>query len=591
MHKIISLLAQRHSVLILIALSLVQGVYAQSTEIRLVQTCGSQPLLGKHIIQNEERKPDSQVIDEFIKAQIGEDKLEAALDSISLDSVESKLTAYIHLGPKYSFDEIRLDSVSSDLLKRINIKSPRTTAEFLEIRQQLIDYYADRGYPFAVVRLRDMQLQGGKVSGQLQVDEGNLVTLSEIVVNGKVQLRKSYLENYLDFRKGDAYNHSLVKDIQAKLDRLRFLRTTDTPQLSFIYDYASLNLFLEDKNTSRFDLIFGVIPTSNIDDRQLFLSMDFTTELLNKLGYGEYIFLKFERLRPEQQKLNLRFNYPYLLDTPFAIDVDFEIFRLSLDYQTVKSNLGLQYLINSTDNLKVSWVYEGSRIVEVDTVSLLATRQLPDDLSVTQSGLAVEANIFRVDYRFNPRRGYAITLGATGGQRRILLDQNILQLSNDQVDFGALYEELDLVSSRFEVRTDIAYYRPIGRRGTIMSRLRGGWRLAPGNELLRNEKFQIGGNKLLKGFDEASIFTSYYGLTTFEYRLLLSQNSYFSAPFIDVGYIEVDGRSELAIGLGAGLVAETKVGMFNFSVAVGRNQSQPFDFSKPKAHFGFVSLF
>ena len=78
--------------------------------------------------------------------------------------------------------------------------------------------------------------------------------------------------------------------------------------------------------------------------------------------------------------------------------------------------------------------------------------------------------------------------------------------------------------------------------------------------------------------------------------MLLSENSYFSAPFIDVGYIDRstgDSGSirEIAIGIGAGLVFETKVGLFNFSIASGRNDDQGFDFGRPKAHFGFSSLF
>ena len=84
----------------------------------------------------------------------------------------------------------------------------------------------------------------------------------------------------------------------------------------------------------------------------------------------------------------------------------------------------------------------------------------------------------------------------------------------------------------------------------------------------------------------------YYAISTVEYRLLLSNNSYFSLPFIDAGFIEnADGDRELATGIGGSLGIETKVGLFNFTIAVGRTSSVGFDFGRPKAHFGFVSLF
>jgi len=574
----------------LVLLTVSTDCLAQVEQIQLIQTCGTKPALEDALIANTDRRPTIDVINEKVNELLAVDRLEAAIDSIVYDSLTRSDLVYLHVGPEYTFDQISLDSISKELLDRVDIHQPRTTSEYLDSRSKLADYYATKGYPFARVRLQDLQMNKGTISGTLKVDEGNLIIQDSIIINGEVQIRQGYLRNYLDFHKGEPYDHSKVKEIKDKLDKLRFLRTTEEPNLSFIYDYASLNLYVEPRNTSRFDLLFGVIPTNNIQGRQLFLSLDFTTELLNKLGYGEYIFLNFERLRPEQQKLDIRFNYPYLLDSPFAIDLSFEIFRNALDYQTTKSDLGVQYLINSSDYIKVAWNFESSKIVEVDSLAIVNARALPQDLSVTQSGLSVKAVISKLDYRYNPRRGYSIEIGAVGGQRRILIDPGILALSNSEVDFQSLYDSLDLVSPRFELTTELSYFRPIARRGTIGLLLNGGWRYTPG-ELLRNEKFQIGGNQLLRGFDEASLFTSYYGVASLEYRLLLSENSYFSAPFVDIGYIELNGDDQLAIGIGAGLVAETKVGLFNFSVAVGQNQDQSFDFSRPKAHFGFVSLF
>ena len=62
-------------------------------------------------------------------------------------------------------------------------------------------------------------------------------------------------------------------------------------------------------------------------------------------------------------------------------------------------------------------------------------------------------------------------------------------------------------------------------------------------------------------------------------------------PFIDAGFVSLDGELEFVSGLGGGLVIETKVGLFNFSVAAGKSPDEAFDFSRPKAHFGYISLF
>ncbi len=564
-------------------------------KILLLQTCKSAYRIPQEILAHDNSHPLASYIDEVLNPIIAEDYLEASLDSMSIHPEQDSATAYIHIGPQYDFKNIQLDSLGEDLLDRLNIKSPRTAQEYLESRDKIRDHYGEFGYPFAVVSLEEMHLENGVVRGRLQVNENNKIIMDSIILHGNLNIRQGYLKNLLNIHKGDPYNHSDISSVTRKLDQLRFMELTEPPALSFIYDYASLNLYAKKKNASRFDLIFGVIPTTNLQESQLFLSLDFTAEMLNKLGYGEYIFVDFERLRPEQQKFETKFNYPYFLDTKFAIDTRFKLFRLATDYQTLTADLGVQYLLNDRDRIRVAWNYESSRIVEVDTMRLLSRRRLPDDLSVSQTGFVVEGNFSRLDHFFNPRRGSKLNVSATAGQKRILIDPLITNINDENVDFETAYDTLDLNSVRYELKLDAQHFIPVARRGAFTARINAGWRYSPVG-LFRNEKFQIGGNQLLRGFDEASIFTSYYAISTLSYRLLLSENSYFSAPFLDIGYIEtLDANSiaqtSLAVGIGAGLVMETKVGMFNFSLAVGRTEGQEFDFGRPKAHFGYISLF
>ena len=65
--------------------------------------------------------------------------------------------------------------------------------------------------------------------------------------------------------------------------------------------------------------------------------------------------------------------------------------------------------------------------------------------------------------------------------------------------------------------------------------------------------------------------------------------------FGDFGYTE-DVTEETRnfdrpLGLGGGLTFETGVGVFGISLAVGRQQNNPFDFRSVKTHFGYVSYF
>ena len=202
----------------------------------------------------------------------------------------------------------------------------------------------------------------------------------------------------------------------------------------------------------------------------------------------------------------------------------------------------------------------------------------------------MELDLSRLDYKFSPRRGFSINFQAIVGQRRVIEDAALAEFVDRNTTFAAKFDSLEKRTPRLEFRLKSSVFLPVAQRGTVGLILNAGHKESSA-ELVRNELFQIGGNKLLRGFDEASIFTPTYSILSLEYRLALGKNSYFQMPFIDAGFVSLDGELEFVSGLGGGLVIETKVGLFNFSVAAGKSPDEAFDFSRPKAHFGYISLF
>jgi len=569
---------------------------AQSDEVYL--SSAVDPIKVIDSIKLKRNQSTNEALKAYLDDLILDNFLEAAVDSIFTDTLNKpyRQIALFHKGPQYSFEKLTFDTTNLNLFKSWNVDPPSNAIQFLNLRNKITQYYADNGYPFAKLYLKNLSLSKNEVEGSLILNKGKRILIDSFKIHGNLKIRKAYLEKYLDLDEGQLYDHSKVKKIGLLLDKLTFLKQEKDPDLSFFYESSTINLYLSNKNSSRFDLLFGLIPTNAIEGRQLFLSLDFTAELLNKLGYGEYLFVNFERLRPEQQKFEFKFNYPYILNLPYAIDFDFSIFRNSLDYQTLKSNLGIQYIVDSDIRIKVGWDVETSNIVEIDSTQLVNSKMLPEDLDVSNSGISIEAQINKLDYRFNPRRGYSFYFQGVAGRKKISRNTLILNLSNDDINFEELYSELKQNSFRYEIESEFSFFLPLANRGAFGFQLSSGWRFSD-SKLFRNEKFQLGGNQLLRGFDEATFFTSYYAISTFEYRLLLSNNSYFSVPFIDIGVIEnpendaLSNDSTLAIGIGSSLGIETKAGLFNFSIAVGRTSELGFDFKRPKAHFGFVSLF
>jgi outer membrane protein assembly factor BamA len=121
----------------------------------------------------------------------------------------------------------------------------------------------------------------------------------------------------------------------------------------------------------------------------------------------------------------------------------------------------------------------------------------------------------------------------------------------------------------------------------------GGWLETP--QYFRNELFQIGGFRLLRGFDEESIYVNRYAVATAEYRYLVGINSYLYG-FTDVGFTKTNftntSFTNQFISVGVGLSFETKAGLLNLSYAAGKRNDVKFDLrNASKIHFGYINYF
>ena len=139
--------------------------------------------------------------------------------------------------------------------------------------------------------------------------------------------------------------------------------------------------------------------------------------------------------------------------------------------------------------------------------------------------------------------------------------------------------------------TNAAQYIPLGGQSTLKIGANAG--IYQSANYFRNELFQIGGFKLLRGFDEESQFVSRYAIGTIEYRLRTGLNSYFFG-FVDGGFgrhLLETKKSHNYIGSGLGLSLETKAGVINMALALGKRDDVQFNLRQPKLHLGFASYF
>ena len=528
--------------------------------------------------------------------------------AVSLDSLQttdSIALAFLYLGPPMRW--LRLRPANDDnqgwlttagFREKLFTDSPLRYDILLDIERKMLEQAENNGYPFAQVWLDSIEVtENGAVSALLRIERNRFFAIKTLKINGDVKLPASFLSNYLGIKPGEPYSRAKLLRLRDQLRSILFLETTGNPSVTFAGGEATINLFLQKKRASRFDFIVGLLPRPNTDQGGLLVTGSLNAAFQNALNLGERFSVEFERLRPETQRLDVQAGVPYLLGTPFGVEGKLNIFRRDSTWVDAQSELGLQYLFPGGDFIKIFWENKSSTLQKIDTATIRRSRALPPNLDLRLNGFGLETGLNRLDYRFNPRRGWSISLKALAGFNTVQRNSQIEALRDpEDMDFryASLYDSIAEKSTRFRLETKMELYIPFFERTTLKLGVRAGGIFSE-KPVYANEQYRLGGNKLQRGFDEESLLASRFAVATAEFRLLLDLNSYLSV-FTDYGYLENEtDRVRLflrPLGVGAGLNFETQAGIFGISVAVGRRDNgQPVDFRAAKFHLGYVSLF
>lgn len=552
------------------------------------------------------KSTDSIAIVSQLKEVIGSFHKQAYLES-SFDFIskkESILTFKFHLGNRYEWAQLRNGNVSEAFLAQVGYREKLFEnkafiySEIVDIEEKLLSYAEDNGYPFAQVWLDSLVIQNSQISAVLMMKTGAVFKFDTIHTEGSVKISPTYLQNYLELKKGAFFSRSKILQISRRLADLPFLSERKKPTITFKENNtATINLFLENKKASRWDFLVGVQPNTAVNGTQKFtITFNGNADFQNLLGLGERILANFENLRPQSPRLNLKVTYPYILNLPFGFDGSFDLYKRDSGYIETHLNLGAQYMLGGNDYLKLFWNNYKSNNLIINALQIIQTKQLPATLDISTNTFGLELSKQKLDYRFNPHKGWSLVLRGSAGVRQVRKNSDILNLkdsSDSTFNFSKLYDSLSLKNFQYTISSQSAYYLPVFKRSVLKIGVQGGF-IFTTSPISQNEQYRIGGNRILRGFNEESIFASRYAVGTLEYRFLLGRNSYLYA-FGDVGYVEdvtrTTQRYDTPIGFGAGITFETKVGLFGFTLAAGREQGNPIDFRNTKTHFGYVSLF
>ena len=436
-----------------------------------------------------------------------------------------------------------------------------------------------------------------KVFALLKVNKGPLYRIDSIRIYGNAKISNSYLQRYLDIPNKSIYNKEKLLLINKKMRELTYVEEEKPADLTRLGNGSVLNMYLKQKRSSQVNVLIGFLPNNDqLSSKKLLITGEANINLKNALGAGETIGLNWQQLQVKSPRLNFIYQHPYLFNSPLGLDFAFDMFRKDSTFLNVNLQLGVQYVLNTNQQGKL-FIQRFQTIVNgVNKSFILQNKQLPDEADVSSLNAGVDYEFNNTDYRLNPKKGNEFRIVTTVGTKKLRKNNEILGLkdpNNPSFDFSTLYDTVKLKTYQFRIRVTAAKYFPLGKqRSTIKTAVNAG--IFQSGNVFRNELFQLGGYKLLRGFDEESQYLSQFAIATTEYHYLVGQNSYFYV-LADGGWGRNNSQNNKIgytyFGTGLGLAFETKAGVFNLAWAVGKRNDTQFNLRQSKIHFGFVNYF
>jgi hypothetical protein len=313
-------------------------------------------------------------------------------------------------------------------------------------------------------------------------------------------------------------------------------------------------------------------------------------KLQNAFSSGETIALIWQQIQPKSPRINLNYIQPFIFHSAFGVNFLFELFKKDSAFLNINGQLGLTYALSGNRTAGFIIQTQRTNLLEVDTTAIKVTKRLPDVADVSSINFGINYEVNNTDYRFNPRKGIEFSLSALAGNKTVRKNNTISQLKDNSFNFDRLYDSVKFKTYQLRFKFQGARYFQTGKQTAVKTAISAGLYESP--VFYRNELFQIGGYRLLRGFNEESIFSNRYVVGTIEFRYLLGLNSNFSV-FTDYGWSRngITATSNTFLGAGLGLSFETKGGIFNLSYAAGKRNDLDFSLKQSKIHFGFVSIF
>lgn len=432
--------------------------------------------------------------------------------------------------------------------------------------ENLLRRYEKAGHPFAQVEIARVAVERDSLEASLAVelhlDEGTLVRVNEILVEGNKETKADVVVRETRFRTGELYNEDKVKTIPRRLNRLGIFSNVGEPELYVNSRGGGLLIRVQEGPTNTFDGVAGYVP--GFAGESGFFTGMVNVGMRNLFGTGRKLNVRWQREDRFSQELALRYLEPWVFDFPVNLSGSF--FQRQQDTIYVRRLVEFKADLMVTENLSLAALYGHENVIPSAGVALLLNSSTittglevqydsRDDLFSPTSGI-----LYRSDYRVGRKRVFG--LPDTSSRQRTLTVQKI--------------------------GLDVEWFVGTFSRQIVMLGLHG--RELRSGDIELGDLYRFGGAHTMRGYRESQFLGSRVVWSNAEYRFLLARRS-FLFGFFDTGYYfrpdAVGSAREVKYGYGVGIRLETALGNIGVSFALGEGDS----FGQGKIHFGLINEF
>ena len=434
-------------------------------------------------------------------------------------------------------------------------KNTKITEEYFSCSTQtlegnlnnIIKYLSEKGQVFSNCRLTDIQITNNNIVANLDLIASTTNYISAIKIKGYEKFPKKFTKHYLRLKKGQELNLSEIEEKSTSLNYLKFSNEVKKPEILFTKDSAVTYLYIEKRKSNSFEGFLGF--ASDPENSKLKINGNIDLKLINNLNSGEELYIKYQSTENEQKKIHLKTVIPYIFNTPFSLEGQFDIFKKDSSFTNNTQTIQLKYNLNRN-------IIIGSGI-RFNTSNSLAKN-----------------NINNQDYK---KSSYLLNINH---QTPNLMSSVFTTKTKTQLELAlANRKTKETNTNQQNIYLTSEYIFQLSRKNSLFIKNESNYLIS--DNVFDNEQLYIGGINSIRGYQENSIPSVKYSVLNTEYRTELN-NTLYAHTVLDYAITldEISKKTKNLFGFGLGFGLKSNNNILRFIIANSKNKDENIKFSE-----------